>query len=65
MKSWKTTVSGIVTGLAIIFTQVGYLLDNDPATTISIEAIVAAGGLIALGWNARDKNVSTEEQVSK
>jgi hypothetical protein len=65
MKSWKTTVSGIVAGLAIIFTQVGYLLDNDPATTISIEAIVAAVGLIALGWNARDKNVSTEEQVSK
>ncbi len=65
MKSWKTTVSGIVAGLAIIFTQVGYLVDNDPATTISIEAIVAAVGVIALGWNSRDKNVSTEEQVSK
>jgi hypothetical protein len=65
VKSWKTTVSGIVAGLAIIFTQVGYLVDNDPATTISIEAIVAAVGVIALGWNSRDKNVSTEEQVSK
>jgi hypothetical protein len=65
MKSWKTTVSGIVAGLAIIFTQVGYLLDNDPATTISIEAVVAACAVIALGWNSRDKNVSTEEQVSK
>ncbi|MCE2925821.1 MAG: hypothetical protein LW822_10315 [Phycisphaeraceae bacterium] len=65
MKSWKTTVSGIVAGLAIIFTQVGYLLDNDPATTISIEAIVAACAVIALGWNSRDKSVSTEEQVSK
>lgn len=65
MKSWKTTVSGIVAGLAIIFTQVGYLLDNDPATTISVEAVVAACAVIALGWNSRDKSVSTEEQVSK
>lgn len=65
MKSWKTTVSGIVAGLAIIFTQVGYLLDNDPATTISVEAIVAAVAVVALGWNSRDKNVSTEEQVGK
>lgn len=65
MKSWKTTVSGIVAGLAIIFTQVGYLLDNDPATTISVDAIVAAVAVVALGWNSRDKNVSTEEQVGK
>lgn len=65
MKSWKTTVSGIIAGLIIIATQVNHLLDNDPTTTLSVEAVAAAIGMVFIGWNARDKNVSTEEQVGK
>lgn len=59
--SWKTTAAGIVSGIAIIATQVSYLLDADPATVFSIEAVFAALGMIGIGFFARDNNVSSEK----
>ena len=46
-KNLKTTIGGVLAGVAIIFTQIGYALDDDPATTLSV---VAIGGAIALVW---------------
>jgi len=61
MKSWKTTTAGIVAGLAVILTQVAYLLDADPETVFSLEAVIAALGVMGIGWFARDNNVTSEQ----
>jgi hypothetical protein len=61
MKSWKTTAAGIVAGLAVILTQVAYLLDADPETVFSLEAVIAALGVMGIGWFARDNNVTSEQ----
>ena len=53
-KDLKTTIGGVVAGLAIVFTQVGYALDSDPATTMSITAIVGALGLVWALFSAQD-----------
>ena len=58
--SWKTTAAGIVSGIAIIATQVSYLLDADSATVFSLEAVFAALGVIGIGVFARDNKVSSE-----
>lgn len=59
--SWKTTAAGIASGIAIIATQVSYLLDADPETVFSLEAVFAALGVIGIGFFARDNNVSSEK----
>lgn len=63
--SWKTTSAGVLAGIAIIATQVSYLLDADPATVFSIEAVFAALGMIGIGFFARDNNVSSEQVGAK
>ena len=63
--SWKTTAAGIVSGIAIIATQVSYLLDADPATVFSLEAAFAALGMIGIGFFARDNSVSSEQVGAK
>jgi len=65
MKSTKTTIVGIVGGLAIILTQVYHALDADPATVLDFEAIVGALALMGIGWFARDKDVTSEQQGLK
>ena len=59
--SWKTTAAGVAAGVGIIAAQVSYLLDADPATVFSIEAVFAALGMIGIGFFARDNNVSSEK----
>ena len=44
-KDLKTTIGGVLAGLAIIFTQVSYALDEDQLTVMSL---VTIGGAIAL-----------------
>ena len=62
MKSWKTTVAGILLIVGAVALQLGYLMDSDPETVFSIEAIMVAvtgAGLFV----ARDNNVTSEEAV--
>lgn len=63
--SWKTTSAGVLAGIAIIATQASYLLDADPATVFSVEACLAALGMIGIGFFARDNNVSSEQVGAK
>lgn len=55
--SWRTTVYGILGAIGVLATQLGFLLDNDPATnpdwSLIWLALAALGGLVA----ARDKVV--------
>lgn len=62
--SWRTTVLGIIAGLPVCLTQVKHLLDDDPATTFSIEQFMAGVGAMGLGLAARDNKV-TSEQVNR
>ncbi len=65
MKSWKTTVAGVLTALLPVLNAVLAFLDNDPATVpdwgLAVAAITAGLGLIF----ARDNNVSSEEAGAK
>jgi len=60
MKSWKTTTIGVLAGISIISVQVSALLDNDPETVFSLEAVFAALAAVGIGFFARDNNVSSE-----
>lgn len=53
-KDLKTTIGGIVAGLAIILTQIGYLLDNDSETIMSWTAVAGAVGLMWALFSAKD-----------
>lgn len=59
--SWKTTTVGIAGAIVIIATQIVNLLDNDPNTIFSIEALFAALAVLGIGWFARDNNKSSED----
>ena len=59
-KSPKTTWAAILSFIAILATQVGYLLDADPATTINWQVIAAQVPII---WGlivARDNDKTSE-----
>lgn len=61
MASYRTTICGILLAVGIISTQVGALLDNDPATTFSLSAVTAALGAAGIGFFARDNKVTSEQ----
>ncbi|MBN2209829.1 MAG: hypothetical protein JW709_00390 [Sedimentisphaerales bacterium] len=60
MASWRTTLLGILGGLAIIIKQLIGAFDDDPATVFSLTEILAALGMLGLGIFARDNKVSSE-----
>lgn len=62
MKSWKTTLAGLLVFVGVLITQYQNTLDADPTTVFSWEAVVAAFGVFVGLFFARDKNVTSEEQ---
>ena len=58
-KSWKTTTVGILTGLGILAAQASNLLDEDPATVLSVEAVMTALAAFGIGFFSRDHGVSS------
>jgi len=65
MKSWRTTMLGIVTGVGLLAAQVKAFLDNDPSTVADMTAILAALAVMGFGWAARDNSVSSEKAGAK
>lgn len=61
MKSWRTTVLGILAGLAILITQAIAALDGDPETVFNLDAVIAALATMGIGVAARDNIVSSEK----
>ena len=62
--SWKTTLAGIGVLLAAIGAALHAAFDNDPATVINIQEIIAA--LAGLGLlSARDNDKSSEDVGAK
>lgn len=57
--SWRTSIAGWVCLIAAIATGAKALLDGDPSTSPSIEAIVAAAAGVGL-ISARDNTVTSK-----
>ena len=64
-KSWRTTAAGIAGLVAVLAIELKALVDSDPSTVFSIETVIGAVTAFVIGWNARDKNVSSEQQGVK
>lgn len=61
MKSRKTTIAAILTAAAIILMNIAGVLDDDPTTTFDMSAVIAALGVLGVGWFARDNDKSSED----
>ncbi len=64
-KSWRTTLSGVFAGIVLLLGQAQTLLDDDPKTNPEYTVIMAAVGMISLGLNARDEQVTSEQAKMK
>ncbi len=60
-KSWRTSMSGVLFGLTMLFGQLQTLLDDDPKTNPEYTVVLSAFGLMAVGFNARDNKVTSEQ----
>lgn len=60
MKSWRTTIVGVLTAITLIAPQLLALLDNDPATVFSLDLFIAGLGAMGIGIFARDNDKSSE-----
>ncbi len=65
VKSWKTTVCGLIVAVILILKQIGNLLDDDPETVMSVEMILGALAALGIGVCARDNGVSSREAGAK
>lgn len=65
MKSWKTTVGGLIVFLTAIMHELQYVLDDDPTTNFGWSVVIAAAGVFIMGLFARDKNVTSEQEGAK
>ena len=68
MKSWRTTVCGILTAVAALIPAAKALIDGDPATVVDTNEIMVGimGLLAAFGFAAaRDNKVSSEDAGAK
>jgi hypothetical protein len=63
--SWRTTAIGVIAGLAIIFGELNNLLDNSPETVFDWQKLVAGLAALGIGWFARDKGVTSEQEQAK
>jgi hypothetical protein len=62
MKSWQTTIAGILSAITITLIPISALLDNDPATIANWAPVIPVW-IVAIGLiQARDNN-KTSEQV--
>lgn len=59
--SWRTTLSGVFAGIVLLLGQAQTLLDDNPKTNPEYTVVIAAFGMISLGWNARDEGVTSEQ----
>ena len=64
--SWKTTLGGVLAGLAMIFGKghLEYLFDGDPETTADLTFITAGAGVVWAALFSRDNDVSDEQAAA-
>lgn len=54
VKISRTTLGGVIGGLALLFGQLANLTDNDPKTVLELTQVLTAFALLGIGWNASD-----------
>lgn len=64
MKSWKTTLSGVLGAVTVLAAAIKLAVDGHIADVNAVQVLEAIGGLaLAFGLiNARDKDVTSEQQ---
>ena len=69
MKSWQTTISGMMAAIGVIVLAASAFFDGDPDTKPVMSEVMASVGVLAgilgIGWFARDNNKSSEEAGAK
>ena len=65
MKSWRTTVLGIIAALVILLTQAQAVLDDDPGTGVDWTKVTEALAILGIGVAARDNKVTSEQAGAK
>lgn len=61
MKSWKTTVLGLITGIMLILPQVATVIDGDPETNPEYQVLLAGFAAMGIGGLARDNDKSSQD----
>lgn len=64
-KSWKSTLLGILAGLALILPQLVNLLDGKPETVFAWPQVAAGLSAMGLGFVVRDNKRSSEDVGAK
>ena len=65
MKSWKTTLAGIMSFITITWGQGQFMIDTDPMTNPDWGIIVGAFTILLGFLTARDNDVSSENAGAK
>ena len=61
LKSWRTTILGIIAGLVVILPQIAAMIDGDPATEFSMKILIGGFALMGIGIAAKDGDKSTKD----
>lgn len=61
LRSWKTTLVGWLTGVAIIIPQLVSVLDSDPETVFELPLLLAGLAAIGIGTVAKDGDKSSKD----
>jgi len=61
IKNWRTTILGILGGIAICVPQLINLLDSDPATVFQLSIFLAGLAAMGVGVAAKDGDKSSED----
>ena len=59
-KSWKTTLAGLIAAAPLLYSEVMAALAGQH---INKKSVLTAVAIALMGYFARDKNVSTEQQA--
>lgn len=65
MKSWRTTVCGVLNFVGVLAVQLNAFFDNNDATVPNWELVAGAGILLIGLFFARDNKVSSEAAGAK
>ena len=61
LKSWKTSLIGLLGALVILIPQLLAVIDGNPATILSLKAVLTGLAMLGIGVAAKDGDKSTED----